>query len=293
MAADFEPFLSDYAVTFHQAFTLLDSAMSTSEISPIHLSGPRNRAARSAAEKPKPEEPPANGRFLQHFARAKREPAPANGRGDAGAGRADDSWLFPAPPAAALHFLFQIESGSGPWRFSLLSDRGGEALLGAAMNGAGRKSGLRISAQKREVGEGTWDGSAFSCAVAIGTERGVACCAVYSGRLFDLIIPAIKKVDGRSRMMQITGGQEAGLAERASKGAKEAIRLKARESSDLTFGGAFERAAPGNFQLVHDSNPKKVLCALGLKSSGAYALEVAYPLSPVQGFLAGIAATMP
>jgi hypothetical protein len=81
---DTEPFLADYAVSFHQVFTLIDPAMNTSEIKPIHLAVPRIRGAvRPAApqaavsDKPKSDESATGGRYLQHFANPKRDVAPA------------------------------------------------------------------------------------------------------------------------------------------------------------------------------------------------------------------------
>jgi hypothetical protein len=318
MTGSSEPFLTDYAVTFHRVFTLLDPTMNTSEVNPIHLSLPRGRNSRIPADKPKPEEPAANGgRPLQQAAKAKPNGAPvqpavvdrapsrvspaADASGEqpakskAQSDLAEDFWLYPSPPSSALHFIFQIDSSSSPWTFKLLSDSGNKVLLSAVMNGRARAAGIRISAREQEIGEGKWDaaGNAFFCAVAIGTERSEACCAMYGERGFDLIVPGIKKFDGRPRMCQILSADGSALLQRASKGAKDAIRLKSRDVNDLTFGGAFEQSAPGNFQLFHDSNARKTICAFGLKTSGAYELTVSYPLSPVQGFLAGISATIP
>jgi hypothetical protein len=83
--------------------------------------------------------------------------------------------------------------------------------------------------------------------------------------------------------------------QRSAKNAKEALKLKPREppGGDLTFEGKFEQAAPANFQLFHDSNPRRSLCSFGMTAQGGYTIELVYPLSPLQGFLAAVCATIP
>ena len=100
-------------------------------------------------------------------------------------------------------------------------------------------------------------------------------------------------------MLPIPLDESSGLVARLSQMSKEAIRLKTRipssqgNSFDMTFDGKFKQYSLSNFILYHDSNTKKDLCSLGMISEGRYLLEIGYPLSPLQGFLAAIAASAP
>jgi hypothetical protein len=325
-----EPYLADYAVSFHQVFTLIDPAMNTSEIKPLHLSVPRTRGSirpppstNPPPEKLKPEEP-TSGRFLQHFANAKRDtpstspnrpnvlaqalvkppsrPPPSSESTDSKIQtdsllKNEDFWLFALSPSFVLRFQFKVDSASTPWVFRMFSDPDSQLLMTATMNGSARTSGIRISARDREIGEGKWDkaAGAFFAGVSLGSDRGEACSAIYNNKSFVFVIPAIKKIEGKPRMCQIAMGETSELCTLANRNAKEAIRLKNREppGGDLTFEGKFEQATPANFQLFHDSNAKRNLCCFGMNNQGEYILEVSYPLSPVQGFLAAVSATMP
>jgi hypothetical protein len=108
-------------------------------------------------------------------------------------------------------------------------------------------------------------------------------------------MPAIRKIDGKSRMCLISVSDMSSLWQKFKQNAKEAIGLKAREppGGDLTFEGKFGRPAPENFVLFHDSNTKRDLCQFGMTARGSYLLEVTYPLSLLQGFFAAVCAVMP
>ena len=62
---------------------------------------------------------------------------------------------------------------------------------------------------------------------------------------------------------------------------------------DTTFDGRLSKASVANFVLYHDSSVRKDLCIFGKLRDNEYELEVGYPLSPLQGFLAGVTAMLP
>jgi hypothetical protein len=296
---DCEPCLTSYAVCFHQVFTLVDPSMNSSEIKPLHLAIPRSRGSARPSpqlppEKPKPDEP-VGGRIPQTTLPSKPNrpsaaPTVHPPQSDPPL-KSDAFWLSPLSPSATLRFQFKIEDGS----FRILSESDSQVLLTALPNGA-KPSAVRIFAQDQEIGEGKWDktSGAFFAGVNLGGNRGEACCAIYNGKSFVFVIPAIKKIEGKPRMCPISMGEVSELCALTNKNAKEAVKLKMKEAigGDLTFGGKFDRAAPTNFQLFHESNAKKNLCSFGMNGKGDYVLEVSYPLSPLQGFVAAVCAVL-
>jgi hypothetical protein len=343
--AESEPFLGDFSVVFHQVFTLIDPAMNTSEIKPLHLAlpkkhgMPRPAAAQPAVEKPRAEEQQNAPRTLtQRYSAPRRTkahpldtpnsiaqtthrlaarvddaahqavtqspspkpPAPEPRSAEASPVQSGDFWLFPIHPQSPARFDFRVDASQTPWHFTLHPEGDQSLVLSAQMNGSARAAGLRISIPKNSnpVAEGRLDRStsAFFCVANLDADRGEACSVIMSGdRLGEFIMPAIRKVEGKSRMCLIAVSEMSGLYQKLLQNAKEAIRLRTREppGGDLTFEGRFERAAPGNFLLFHDSNTKRDLCQLGLTARGSYLLEICYPLSMLQGFFAAICAAMP
>jgi hypothetical protein len=116
---------------------------------------------------------------------------------------------------------------------------------------------------------------------------------------FDYTLPAIKKAgksDNRAKMFPIPFGKASNLIAKVKEQSKEAIQMKTRDpgkTPDWTFGGQFPVASPANFLLFHSSNPTKDLCTLSMIELGKFWLVVGYPLSPLQGFLAGVASALP
>jgi hypothetical protein len=138
--------------------------------------------------------------------------------------------------------------------------------------------------------------NAFFCVANVDAERSETCAVISNGDcLSELIMPAIRKVDSRSRMYLIDVSEMSNLCQKFKQNAKEAIRLKAQQppGGDLTFAGKFECADPANFLLFHDSNTKRDLCQFGMTARGSYRLEVTYPLSLLQEFFAAVCAVMP
>jgi hypothetical protein len=208
----------------------------------------------------------------------------------------DDFWLYPLAPSTTVRFTVAVDNTARSWVFRLLTEADNQIILTATMNGRNKTVGVNVTAgvQDRPIGEGKFDqaANAFFCGVALGTERGEAGCWVYPSKEF--LMPAIKKIEGKSRMCLIPMGEASDLCARAAKGAKEAIRIKSVDpKGDLTFGGKFERQGAANCQLFHESNPKKMLCSFGARADGNWLLEVTYPLSPLQGFIIAVSATIP
>jgi hypothetical protein len=194
---DCEPFLSDYSVVFHQVFTLIDPALNTSEIKPLHLSVPRQRgAARPAApthpaiEKPKTEEP-ANQRILtQRYLASKRTDVKDSAKApppdlpqafvetaqrltavqlmDAGLkapigpkpsfSQAADFWVYPLAQMP-VRVDFRVDFTTVPWSFALVPDGESAPVLTAKVNGATRAAGVSITSVRQDciIAEGRLD----------------------------------------------------------------------------------------------------------------------------------------
>jgi hypothetical protein len=212
----------------------------------------------------------------------------------------NDFWLYPLPPSGLSFFFFRVDSSQASWQFSLLHGSDGRPILAATMDGQTRADGVSVTKPSGPViAEGKLDQTAkvVFFVSSISGDAGELCSAVFEqGKMTDLVIPAIKKFEGRSRMCPIRVGESSALYVKMTQNAKEAIRLRIREppaNGDLTFGGKFEISSPANFLLYHESKAKKDLCSFGMCKSGLYAIEIGYPLAPVQGFAGAICATMP
>ena len=118
-------------------------------------------------------------------------------------------------------------------------------------------------------------------------------------RIFDLIIPALKKIDGRNQMYKLAYGEQSTLIQCISRMAKESIRLKTKippsqnNVFDTTFNGKFKEPSPLNFILYHESNPKREIAVCSKIDETSYSLVVTYPLSPMQAFFAAAAISIP
>ncbi|OHS99345.1 hypothetical protein TRFO_34196 [Tritrichomonas foetus] len=225
--------------------------------------------------------------------------------------RNEDYWLLPLSPSTGVRFKFIVDGNSGPgFIFKLLHEVDLTLLMEAKMNGASRSSGVHIFVNGKNVGETNYTpgNSAFYVGVDAGREERSECCAAVFNpsfssanqpRIFDFLVPGLKKIQGKSRMFPIVFSEPSGLVTRLSQLSKEAIRLKTRvpvsqgNSFDMTFDGKFQHQSLSNFVMYHDSNTRKDLCSLGMYGDNEYYLEIGYPLSPLQGFMAAVAATIP
>lgn len=223
--------------------------------------------------------------------------------------RNDDYWYLPLQQSIIIRLIFSVYTVSSKYAFELFIDGDDVPLMSAEMLGQSRADGINISIRDRLVGEThyTPGNSSLFVGITINDQKDEACAAIFNPsfssvsqpRVFDFLVPALKKISGRSRMLPIPLDESSGLVARLSQMSKEAIRLKTRipssqgNSFDMTFDGKFKQYSLSNFILYHDSNTKKDLCSLGMISEGRYLLEIGYPLSPLQGFLAAIAASAP
>lgn len=224
----------------------------------------------------------------------------------------DQYWLAPLTPSVVVRFSFKVVTNDQELTFELHGDTDSYPLMSAKMEGPSRADGIIFYLDGISKGESRYTPGNSSFFVGLDTGRGSqlseACAAVYSPsflsptqpRVFDFLIPALKKIEGKSRMLPIEMGETSGLVTRLSQMSKHAIRLKTRipppssgDSFDMTFNGKFKQSSLSNLILYHDSNSNKDLCSLGMISHNQYSLEISYPLSPVQGFMAAIAAAMP
>ena len=225
--------------------------------------------------------------------------------------KTEDFWLFPLAASVQVRFVLTIGNGPNKGRtLTLRTESSNQVILTATMNGQSRSDGVMIMRSGSVIGEGRFNpaNSSFFCGIDTAKGKCECCAAVYNPsfttdgqpRVFDFLIPALKKIDGRSNMFPIQFSDVSGLVTRLTNMSKEAIRLKTRipvnagnTRWDMTFDGKLERASNSNFILYHDSSVKKDLCLCGQRKDNEYSLEIGYPLSPLQGFLAGVAAIMP
>jgi hypothetical protein len=215
-------------------------------------------------------------------------------------------WLYPLPSSAQISLIFSIEPRSSPPTFLLTNDATGQTLLSAKLNGPTRASGVAIYDDKRSIGEGIFTAATQTLYFGADTGSGnsEASAIVFTpgpgpqARMFDFLVPAIKKPskgETRGRMFPMPFGDTSSLAAKLKEGSKEAIQLKCRDpgvSGDFTFGGKLAKPSPFNFALYHVSNANKDLCSMTLIDGSRFSLEIGYPLSPLQGFLAALASAV-
>jgi hypothetical protein len=170
------------------------------------------------------------------------------------------------------------------------------------MNGESALQGVTFYVGNEPTGQ-IWPnkdepGTAFAGIVDKRGEREAAA-VVYlanSPGNFVYLIPALKKIDGVSQMIRIPLAESSALVSKskATPPSREVIQLKRRAAITAeAYPGRFQVPSPRNLILFHDSNPKRDLCTLELYPAGFYTLEIGYPLSPLQGFLAAIIAVLP
>ena len=221
-----------------------------------------------------------------------------------------DFWILPMAQNHPLRFNFTVDGNPGEKMvFHLSFDQSEDSVLQATMKGTTRADNITIHLKGNEIGESNYiaGNSSFYIGIIDGNQKSEVSATIYNPsfasasqpRIFDFLIPALKKVQGTSRMKPILFESTSGLVTRLSQMSKEAIRLKTRippnkgNSYDMTFDGKFIAPSLSNFSLYHDSNVKKDICSLGMKAPNTYYLDVGYPLSPIQGFMAAVSAVIP
>lgn len=390
---EIEPFLLNEHITFHTNFSLIDLAMNTSEIKPLHLSVPKNRIqpkttagtekrnlestgqdqnypnkdqshskhlsnitgksieeeqngfagkytktflqiAKSVISSDTPtssqqsaspkdshplESPTPRNLHHSHAHSSNQDDVPSqsligiaiqNGKH---LSQEQDFWLYPLAPSYTVRYSFIIDSSPQVGlAFHMTPDGGKEKLLTAVMNGSTRENNFKVFSGNEFLGESRYAESNHSLFFGLMNQQTpTEITAVIFNQsfisprqpcIFDFLIPALKKVDGRSKMFPITFGMSSGLIARLTKMSREAIRLKSKvpqnqkedpSQFDMTFGGTFYENSLSNFILYHEQNVNKEICKFGQVSDSTFSLEISYPMAPIQGFLAAVSASMP
>ena len=219
--------------------------------------------------------------------------------------RTGDYWLFPLSPSMGVRFKFSIENK--PQRAAFLSlETNNKVLMHAKFD---NDKNINIFFNDAQVAIATFslEKGLFYAIVDEGNGNLHEACAASidpkatnnQPRIFDFLIPALKKINGKSRMLQMKYEPPSALIKKSNQSAKECIKLKARipfkngNNYDMTFSGKFSKQSLSNIVLYHESNSRRDLCSLGLVDNDVYSLNIYYPLSPLQGFLAAILATIP
>lgn len=187
----------------------------------------------------------------------------------------------------------------------------GQIVLLARLTGPSRRAAIKVIANGQLVSDSkfTPQNHALFVGVAKQPPFNEACAVCFNPACdapsqpcnFDFLIPALKKgPEGRGSVScAIPFGESSGLMARLMQMSKEAIRLKCRVPDstgpgkfDMTFKGKFTNPASSNFILFHESKPMNDICTCGLNTDGTYSLTTSYPMSPFQGFIAGICSTL-
>lgn len=222
----------------------------------------------------------------------------------------ENYWMMPLSPSMFVRFIFTvIENPNSGTTFKLSLEKDRTTILTAKMQGTQRFSPMLIYFGENLIGETkvAQQNSGIYAGLTALRPPSEACAVVFNPsfsasnqpRMFDFLVPALKKIEGKSRMFPIQFSDTSGLVTKMAQMSKECIRMKTRipvlngKDYDMTYDGKFERSHMSNFVLFHDSNVRKDLCTFGICHDGKFELEVGYPMSPVQGFIAAIAATLP
>ncbi|EAY19130.1 hypothetical protein TVAG_190240 [Trichomonas vaginalis G3] len=221
-------------------------------------------------------------------------------------------YLLPCLTSQTINMIFNVEEPQpNVTRYSLRmpQDVDTEIRLRCDVSGKSRTSKIELYYNDVVVGEFKYNSNnkCFSVGLTALTPAMEACAVLFNPsfssssapRIFDFVIPALKKIDGRNQMFRVPYQEPSTLIQYVSKMAKESIRLKTRIPSnegneyDSTFKGKFLLNAPTNFILYHESNQKRDICTFSMVTENSYNLAVSYPLSPIQAFLAAVAASIP
>ncbi|KAH0786823.1 tubby-related protein 1-like [Histomonas meleagridis] len=217
--------------------------------------------------------------------------------------KSDDYLIMPIPPSLNVIFEISVDENGPQTIFKLYVPPTRNNILTAIIQDPHEKPKLQLYQGDKPIGRSSiTTHSTFY--VGVDTDQGTneAAAAVFTNvandsvpKNFEFIIPALKKIEGRSRMLPIKFGESSGLMYRLSQLSKEAIHLKTRmpmkngKSYDLTFDGKFPVSCPTNLSIFHESNYRKDICNFFKNKDGSFALELRFPISPIQGFIAAIA----
>lgn len=220
----------------------------------------------------------------------------------------NNNWLSPLSTGQVLWFKFVYENKSGVTRYKMRQNHEDNFYFEALVNGSVRESGVQFFFNKKEVGMMNYNHTAKTMSAGLLVEESEICAIVVNQlfanasqpKIFDFVVPALKKKEGKNVMINIKYTEQSGLILRLTQKSKEAIKLKSRvpmnqgAAYDMTFNGLFQEQSLSNFILYHASNAKRDICTFGLTyERNTYDLRVQYPLSPMQAFVAAVTSMAP
>lgn len=221
-------------------------------------------------------------------------------------------YFLPCAPSQYMNFTFKIMDDKKKFiRYTLINneDKENPQRLRADVFGQSRGSRIEIYYEVTEIGEMRYNAyQKYQNACFTGLKPPVELAAMLFNpsymnsnhpKIFDLVIPALKKVNGRYQSFNVNISEQSLLVQYISRMAKEAIRIKPRiPSSDggiyeTTFDGKFQLTSLNNFILFHETNHKRDICTFCKFDDTTYNLTVGYPMSPIQAFITAITASLP
>ena len=221
-------------------------------------------------------------------------------------------YLLPCLQSQTINLIFRIDDtipNSISYQLEAPDEYDDKLRLRVQITGKTRDSSVEIFYNDMPVGEFRYNpaNKSFSVGITSFNPPLEAAAILFNPsfstmdmpRIFDLLIPALKKVDGRNQMYKLAYNDQSVLIQYTSRMARESIRLKTKIPSsqgnvfDTTFNGKFKHESPLNFILYHESNPKREIAIFSMIDKKTYNLTVTYPLSPMQAFFAAVAISIP
>lgn len=326
----FEPYLDNDLVSFHNLFTFMDPCFNTSEIDPIMLSIPKSMRSKSKLSQKSPtdlNEAIDKGRLLtastlkgqnnpeklinknteNNVVNKEKEQPVSHIILDPVIQKFVDAdrlfWMHPIPVKRVGCFHVLIERAKARISFQLFFDKTKPCIMSATFDNSAISNTLSLSIKDSEdfTINSSYDTSTDTYFASLtDNENGpIEICAAnfVKPHIFDFYIPALKKnkQTGTSSMFPLPfDPSQSVLLTKFKEKSQESIKLLSRLNDDpdmdTSFTGRFINKLPCNFILYHQSNKSKDIISFGqADESGYYLLNISYPMSTIQGFIAAIA----
>lgn len=217
-------------------------------------------------------------------------------------------YFLPCSPKQTINMTFKInDDGRSSIIYSLFLPADLDKIQRLSAHVYGRNRGARIELffGDKMIGELRYNAlKKYQNVCMTGLSPPAEICAILLNsnpklQYFDLVIPALKKINGRYQSFCVDIREDSMLVEYVSRMAKESIRMKMRlptqvgDTYDTTFDGKLSLPGANNFILYHESNHKRDVMTFGKFDDTTYNIVCGYPLSPIQAFAAAIAASLP
>lgn len=324
----FEPYLDDDRITFHSLFTLMDPGFNTSEINPIMLSIPKSLRSKSKLSPKSPtnlNEAVEKGRLLTASTLKGQNKSTTienqNTENDTNKEKDQNTqhiildpviqrfvegdrlfWMNPVPAKRVGCYHILIERAKNNLSFQLFFDKEKPCIMSATFDNAAIANTLSVSINDSSdfTINSSYDTSNDTYFVSLcenGKEPIELCAANFvKPHIFDFYIPALKKnkQTGTSFMFPVPfDPSQSTLLKKHKEKSQESIKLLSRLNDDpdmdTSFAGRFINKLPCNFILYHQSNRSKDIISFGqADETGYYLLNISYPMSTIQGFIAAI-----